>query len=152
MKVFSKDLWGFSSLSLSLFNGHTCSTWMFLSQKSNQNHKRSLCYSCGNAESKPQQRPMPHAAAMPGPQATEQGQGMKPHPHRDNTRSLTCWATKGTPSFLLNSVLLNICFRHQTECRFLGKLFNLSSGYFSLDLRSLNLSHMHSLTMYKHWK
>ena len=41
-----------------------------------------LYHSCSNA---------------PDSYSTELGQGWNPHPHRDNVRSSTCWATMGTP-------------------------------------------------------
>ena len=56
-----------------------------------------LCHNHSNAGSKPCLRPTPQLAAMLGPSSTERGQGLNLHPHRDNARSLTHWATTGTP-------------------------------------------------------
>ena len=48
--------------------------------------------------------PTPQFAVMPDTKPTERGQGSNPHPHRDNIRSLTHWATVGTPYFTFGIV------------------------------------------------
>ena len=43
-----------------------------------------------------------HLTVTLDPQPTEQGQGLNPHPHRHYGGFVTCWATMGTPIFLID--------------------------------------------------
>ena len=45
------------------------------------------------------------------PLSTEPGQGSSPQPHRDNVRSLTHWATRGTPRSLFLCKILQLHYQ-----------------------------------------
>ena len=66
-----------------------------------------LHHSHSNTRSEPHLRFMLQLAAKPDPYSTEWGQRLNLHPHGDNVRSLTCWATRGTPK---TSLLLSLIF------------------------------------------
>ena len=71
-----------------------------------------LRHSCNTTRSELHLWPTPQLVAMQDPYPTEKDQGSNPHPHRDNIRSLTHWATKGALQlvgfFFFNNVT-NIC-------------------------------------------
>ena len=62
-----------------------------------------LSWVCGqhhshcNTRSEPRLQPMSQLTTTRDPSPAEWGQGLNLHPHKDNVRSLTCWATMGTP-------------------------------------------------------
>ena len=80
----------------------------------------------------------------------ERGQGSNPHPHRDNARSLTCWAIMGTPprSFSMNAKLP---FLSLSEPMSLGafpvRLVHTEPG----DLSSFTLCIIHGIIYITNW-
>ena len=72
-----------------------------------------LHQSHGNTGSKLHLWPMMQLAATPDPEPTEWGQGSNPYPH--SVKSLTRWATTGTPSFLFWLIFREDCVRQPRE-------------------------------------
>ena len=61
-----------------------------------------LCHSYSNTGTQPHPPLTPQLKEMLDSSLTERCQGSNLHPHGDNIRSLTCWATMGTPKYILN--------------------------------------------------
>ena len=80
------------------FYSHTCGTWKFPGQEFNGSCSWGLHHSHGNTRSEPNLGASLQLVALPDPQPTERGQGSNLHLHRDHVRSLTHWATMGTPN------------------------------------------------------
>lgn len=91
------------------FFGHIQSIQKFSGQELILSHSCNLCLSCSNVKS------LTHCT---GP-----GQGLNPHCHRDNTRSLTLWATAGTPCNLF--LLFHYIFTTKVYCPDNNNQYNL---------------------------
>ena len=87
------------SLSLSLYD-RTCGIWELQVRGLTRAATVGLCHSQGNTRSKPHLWPTLQLVITPDPWPTDWGQGSNMYPRRDNTRSLTHWATMRTPRIL----------------------------------------------------
>ena len=88
-----------ASLFFLFFLCHTCSIWKFLGQGLNLSCSWGLSHSHShsNTGSKLPLWPTLKLVKMLDAQPTDWGQGLNQNSHRDNIRSLTHWATMGTP-------------------------------------------------------